>query len=176
MATEKSFPKCHLGYSILGSCIQSKLIVIDECEQRRPAQALPNQTQLTLSGRRVFRRYSFLGTPPPPILDLPLSNRQPQHESLSEENIIIPFLPCWSSYHKLCWLMSVNFELVKTASVKYCLSKCDKLVIWWITYMELSILQTFEEAVFRTYKMKDLERSVWLRSFIHRRCFRSRCK
>ena len=112
----------------------------------------------------------------PPILDLPLSNRQPQHESLSEENIIIPFLPCWSSYHKLCWLMSVNFELVKTASVKYCLSKCDKLVIWWITYMELSILQTFEEAVFRTYKMKDLERSVWLRSSIHRRCFWSRCK
>ena len=46
-------------------CIQSKLIVIDECEQRRPAQDLPNQTQLTLSGRRVFRRYSFLGTPPP---------------------------------------------------------------------------------------------------------------
>ena len=49
-------------------CIQSKLIVIDECEQRRPAQALPNQTQLTLSGRRVFRRYSFLGTPPPQFL------------------------------------------------------------------------------------------------------------
>ena len=68
MATEKSFPKCHLGYSILGSCIQSKLIVIDECEQRRPAQDLPNPTQLTLSGRRVFRRYSFLGTPPPQFL------------------------------------------------------------------------------------------------------------
>ena len=49
-------------------CIQSKLIVIDECEQRRPAQDLPNQTQLTLSGRRVFRRYSFLGTPPPQFL------------------------------------------------------------------------------------------------------------
>ena len=132
-------------------CIQSKLIVIDECEQRRPAQDLPNQTQLTLSGRRVFRRYSFLGTPPPNSW----SSSVKQTAStwiLSEENIIILFLPCWSSYHKLSWLMSVNFELVKTASVKYCLSKCDKLVIWRITNMELSILQTFVEAVFRTYK------------------------
>ena len=104
----------------------------------------------------------------PPILDLPLSNRQPQHESLSEENTIIPFLPYWSSYHKLSWLMSVNFELVKTASVKYCLSKCNKLVIWRITNMELSILQTFVEAVFRLYKMKEMKGLVFISVVVDR--------